>query len=70
MTGWDLATWAAAAVLGPGALVVFGAFLRALIRTGAPGAALGPPPAAAPEDRPEPEVGDGVLHVRDEPPER
>lgn len=70
MTGWDLAIWAAAAVLGPGALLVFGAFLRALIRTGASEAALGPPPAADPEHRPEAEVGDGVLHVRDEPPER
>jgi hypothetical protein len=29
---WDVATWLAIAVLGPGALVVFVAFLRDLIR--------------------------------------
>lgn len=28
MTGWDLMSWAAIAVLGPGALVIFVAFLR------------------------------------------
>lgn len=30
MTGWDLMTWGAILVLGPGALVVFVAFLRDL----------------------------------------
>lgn len=28
MTGWDLVTWMAIGVLGPGALVIFIAFLR------------------------------------------
>jgi hypothetical protein len=28
MTGWDVLTWAAILVLGPGAVVVFVAFLR------------------------------------------
>lgn len=28
MTGWDVVSWIAVAVLGPGALVIFIAFLR------------------------------------------
>lgn len=28
MSAWDLATWATVVVLGPGAVVVFAAFLR------------------------------------------
>lgn len=32
MTGWDLLTWAALLVLGPGALIIFVAFLRDLLR--------------------------------------
>ena len=32
MTGWDLMTWAAIAVLGPGAIVIFLAFVRDLLR--------------------------------------
>jgi hypothetical protein len=39
MTAWDVATWLAIAVLGPGALVVFVAFLRDLLRPAAPEAA-------------------------------
>jgi hypothetical protein len=32
MTIWDVMTWVAIAVLGPGALIIFAAFLRDLIR--------------------------------------
>lgn len=32
MNPWDLATWMAVAVLGPGAVVVFAAFIRDLLR--------------------------------------
>jgi hypothetical protein len=32
MTVWDVMTWLAIAVLGPGAVVVFAAFLRDLVR--------------------------------------
>jgi hypothetical protein len=32
MTGWDVMTWLAIAVLGPGALIIFVAFLRELVR--------------------------------------
>jgi hypothetical protein len=34
MTVWDLLTWAAVLVLGPGALIVFAAFVRDLFRPG------------------------------------
>jgi hypothetical protein len=30
VTGWDLMSWAAVAALGPGALIIFLAFLRDL----------------------------------------
>lgn len=33
MTGWDLLTWVALAILGPGSVIVFVAFLRDLFRT-------------------------------------
>ena len=36
MTVWDVMTWLAIAVLGPGALIIFGAFLRGLARPAAP----------------------------------
>jgi hypothetical protein len=45
MTIWDVATWLAIAVLGPGALVVFVAFLRDLVR---------------PASRKDPAEGDGA----------
>lgn len=32
MNPWDLATWVAVALLGPGALVVFAAFVRDLLQ--------------------------------------
>ncbi len=32
MTAWDVLTWVAIAILGPGALIVFVAFLRDLLR--------------------------------------
>jgi hypothetical protein len=32
MSIWDVITWLALAVLGPGAVIVFAAFLRDLIR--------------------------------------
>lgn len=32
MTVWDVMTWLAIAVLGPGALIILGAFLRDLVR--------------------------------------
>jgi hypothetical protein len=32
VTIWDALTWAAIAVLGPGAIIVFVAFLRDLLR--------------------------------------
>jgi hypothetical protein len=28
VTGWDVAAWVAVAVLGPGAIIIFAAFLR------------------------------------------
>jgi hypothetical protein len=49
VNGWDLVTWAAVMVLGPGAVVVFGLFLRDLgrlwreIGCPKPGAESGPP---------------------------
>jgi hypothetical protein len=36
MTVWDAMTWLAIAVLGPGALIIFVAFLRDLARPAAP----------------------------------
>jgi hypothetical protein len=45
MTGWDLLTWGAVAVLGPGAVVVFVAFLRDLARPGS-----SEPPPGSPHD--------------------
>jgi hypothetical protein len=36
VTGWDVATWLAIAVLGPGAVVIFTAFVRDLLRPGRP----------------------------------
>ena len=44
MTVWDAGTWLAVLVLGPGAAVVFVAFLRDLRRL------LGEPPVEAPRD--------------------
>ena len=32
MTGWDVLTWAAVAVLGPGARIIFAAVVRDLLR--------------------------------------
>lgn len=32
MTAWDVVTWLAVVVLGPGAVIVFAAFLRDLLR--------------------------------------
>ncbi|MGH7389985.1 MAG: hypothetical protein ACREM3_11095 [Candidatus Rokuibacteriota bacterium] len=48
MTVWDLVTWLAIAVLGPGALIVFVAFLRDLARPGS-GERRGGPARPAPE---------------------
>ena len=36
MTVWDVMTWLAIAVLGPGALIIFLAFLRDLARPAPP----------------------------------
>lgn len=52
MTAWDAGTWLAVLVLGPGAVVVFVAFLRDLRRLlGASPADEAPPSAAADEHR-------------------
>jgi hypothetical protein len=54
VTGWDLATWLAVLLLGPGSVVVFVAFLRDLRRLlgapeGRPGAQQ--PPSSRGEGR-------------------
>lgn len=52
LTAWDVATWLAVLVLGPGAVVVFVAFLRDLRRLLGEAPAVPPPAsAAADEDR-------------------
>ena len=54
MTAWDLATWAAVLLLGPGSVVVFVAFLRDLRRLlGAAGERPGAqhPPSTSGEGR-------------------
>lgn len=51
MTGWDLLTWVALAILGPGSVIVFVAFLRDLLR---PRKGDAEPPRAEPFPRREP----------------
>jgi hypothetical protein len=54
LTAWDVGTWLAVLVLGPGAVVVFVAFLRDLRRL------LGvTPPEAPPGQQPPTSTGEG-----------
>lgn len=50
LTAWDVATWLAVLVLGPGAVVVFVAFLRDLRRLLAEAPVDTPPDSAAPDE--------------------
>lgn len=57
MTGWDVAAWVAVAVLGPGAVIIFVAFLldaRRLLGR-ARGGGAGDEPRAAPGAGPHPD---------------
>jgi hypothetical protein len=47
MNAWDLVTWVAVAVLGPGAIVIFAAFVRDLVRPAKREPAATPPSDAA-----------------------
>ena len=53
MSVWDVATWAAVVILGPGAVIVFVAFLRDLRRL------LAAPPERPVGQRPPSRSGDG-----------